>query len=456
MRDRSASIVVVGLSHRTAPVEVRERFAAASEALPLLLARLAARSEIAETLFLSTCNRVEVFARARAPMPETAFHAVREVLRDHAALSSHEELSGYLYERDGEEAVRHIFRVTASLESMVLGEPQILGQVKEAYDLAVEAGTLGNLLGRCVTRAFSVAKRVRTETALGAGTVSISSVAVDLARSIFGDLTGHSVLLVGAGEMAEAAAKSLGKGARSVRVCNRNFERAAQLAQTFGGTAAPLANLEEELVLSDVVVVSTASRDFVITRDLVKRAMKRRRGRTLFIVDISVPRNVDPEAHDVDNVFVYNVDDLESQVAEGLRARQGEAAAAEAIVAAELDEWRTWTRGLDVQPTIVGLRAKARAAMLGELDRSLAGKLRHLGEPERAALAQMVDSAVNKLLHGPTARLKSGDSAELVAAARALFDLRDDDPPTDGPKAHGEPTTERPPPPRSDEEQAVH
>jgi glutamyl-tRNA reductase len=191
MRDRSSSIVVVGLSHRTAPVEVRERFAAASEALPLLLARLAARSEIAETLFLSTCNRVEVFARAREPMPETAFHAVREVLRDHAALSSHEELTGYLYERDGEEAVRHIFRVTASLESMVLGEPQILGQVKEAYDLAVEAGTLGNLLGRCVTRAFSVAKRVRTETALGAGTVSISSVAVDLARRIFGDLTGH-------------------------------------------------------------------------------------------------------------------------------------------------------------------------------------------------------------------------------------------------------------------------
>lgn len=457
MRDRSSSIVVVGLSHRTAPVEVRERFAAASDTLPALLARIAGRSEIAETLFLSTCNRVEVFARAREPMPETAFHAVREVLRDHAALSSHEELSGYLYERDGEEAVRHIFRVTSSLESMILGEPQILGQVKEAYDLALEAGTLGPLLGRCVTRAFSVAKRVRTETALGAGTVSISSVAVDLARRIFGDLTGHSVLLVGAGEMAEAAAKSLGKGARAIRVCNRNFERAAQLAQTFGGTAAPLAKLDEELVLSDVVVVSTASHGFVITKELVERAMKRRRGRTLFIVDISVPRNVDPGAHDVDNVFVYNVDDLESQVAEGMRARQGEAAAAEAIVAAELDEWRAWTRGLDVQPTIVGLRARARSIMLGELERSLSGKLRHLGEPDRAALAQMVDSAVNKLLHGPTARLKSGNAAELVSATRTLFDLRDDElPPESLEPATDAPSTERPAPPRSDEEQAVH
>ncbi len=428
--DRDASIVVVGLSHKTAPVDVRERFAAGSDALPALLARLSARPEIAETLFLSTCNRVEVFARASGAAPDAAFHAVREVLREHAAVSTHDELGGYLYERDGEEAVRHIFRVTASLESMVLGEPQILGQVKEAYDLAVEAGTLGSLLGRCVTRAFSVAKRVRTETALGAGTVSISSVAVDLARSIFSDLEGHSVLLVGAGEMAEAAAKSLGKGARSIRVCNRSFERAAQLAQTFGGSAAPLEQLEEELVLSDVVVVSTASRSFVITRDLVRRVMKRRRGRTLFIVDISVPRNVDPEAHEIDNVFVYNVDDLESQVAEGMRARKGEAAAAEAIVAIELDEWRSWVRGLDVQPTIVGMRAKTRAVLHGELERSLAGKLRHLGDAERAALGQMMDAAVNKLLHGPTARLKAGESADLVQAARALFDLHDE--PTEG------------------------
>lgn len=426
---RGEGIVVVGLSHKTAPVDVRERFAVSEGALPALLARLSARPEIAETLFLSTCNRVEVFARSAngEGHSEEVLRAVREVLREHASVPSTEDLRSYLYEREGEDAVRHIFRVTASLDSMVLGEPQILGQVKEAYDLATASGALGNLLGRCVTRAFAVAKRVRTETALGAGTVSISSVAVDLARSIFGDLTGNTVLLVGAGEMAEAAAKSLGKGARSIRVCNRSFERAAQLAQSFGGTAAPLDQLEEEMVVSDIVVVSTASRSYVIGKDLVKRVMKRRRGKTLFIVDISVPRNVDPAAHeDVDNVFVYNVDDLEKTVAEGLRARKGEAVAAEAIVSAELDEWKNWVRGLDVQPTIVGMRAKTRAVLHGELERSLAGKLKHLGPAERAALAQMMDSAVNKLLHGPTSRLKSGDSADLVRAARTLFGIEDE------------------------------
>jgi len=420
-------IVVVGLSHKTAPVDVRERFAVAEGALPALLARLSAKPEIAEALFLSTCNRVEVFARAEGSRHDDALRAVREVLREHAQVPTHEEISSYLYEREGEEAVRHIFRVTASLDSMVLGEPQILGQVKEAYDLAAGAGALGNLLGRCLTRAFSVAKRVRTETALGAGTVSISSVAVDLARSIFGDLTGHTVLLVGAGEMAEAAAKSLGKGARSIRVCNRSFERAATLAQTFGGTASPLDQLEEELVLSDIVVVSTASPTYVIGKDLVKRVMKRRRGRTLFIVDISVPRNVDPAAHeDVDNCFVYNVDDLEQTVAEGLRARKNEATRAEAIVTAELDEWRSWVRGLDVSPTIVQMRAKTRAVLHGELERSLTGKLRHLGPDERKALTQMMDAAVNKLLHGPTSKLKGENAQDLVRAARSLFDLEDE------------------------------
>lgn len=420
----SDGIVVVGLSHKTAPVDVREKFAVADGAMPALLARLSGKPEISEALFLSTCNRVEIFARAEGGRHEDALRAVRDVLREHAHVGSSDEIVPYLYEREGEDAVRHIFRVTASLDSMVLGEPQILGQVKEAYDVATSSGALGNLLGRCVTRAFSVAKRVRTETALGAGTVSISSVAVDLAKSIFGDLSGHTVLLVGAGEMAEAAAKSLGKGARSIRVCNRSFERAAALAQTFGGTAAPLDQLEEEMVLSDIVVVSTASRTYVITKDLVKRVMKRRRGRTLFIVDISVPRNVDPAAHeDVDNCFVYNVDDLEQTVAEGLRARKSEAAAAEAIVASELEDWKTWVRGLDVQPTIVGLRAKTRAVLHGELERSLAGKLRHLGQDDQKALAQMMDAALNKLLHGPTTRLKGDGGGDLVRAARALFDL---------------------------------
>ena len=272
-----------------------------------------------------------------------------------------------------------------------------------------------------------MAKRVRTETQLGAGTVSISSVAVDLARKIFGDLGESTVLLVGAGEMAEAAAKSLGKGAKAMRVCNRSFDRGAALARDFGASAAPWETLEQELALADVVVASTASPTFVITRDMVKRAMKVRRGKTLFIIDIAVPRNVEPAVHKIDNVYVFNVDDLEQQVAEGMKSRHVEASAAETIVAQELSEFRTWARGLDVQPSIVALRAKTRAVLMAELERTVGGRLKHLTEGDRSALAQMMESATNKLLHAPTTRLKASAateaSADFVGALRHLFDL---------------------------------
>ena len=421
-------IVVVGLSHRTAPVDVREKLSTGADLLPAVLARLGSRRELAEAMFLSTCNRVEVLASSQPNISDrNASRAIREALGEFAGLASAGELEPYLYERSGAEAVRHVFRVSASLDSMVLGEPQILGQVKDAYDAAMAAGTLKHYLGRCVHRAFTVAKRVRTETALGAGTVSISSVAVDLARQIFGDLSNHAVLLVGAGEMAEAAAKSLGKGARSIRVCNRSFDRAAALAGQFGGSAAPLDALEEELTIADVVVASTGSPTFVVTRDMVKRAMKARKGRTLFFIDIAVPRNVEPTVHKIDNVYVYNVDDLEGQVAQGMKARAAEVAAAETIVEAELSEFEKWSRGLDVQPAVVALRAKTRAVLFAEMERSLSSRLKHLGEADRAAITQMVESAVNKLLHAPTTRLKAsatdGDAAEYVAALKHLFDL---------------------------------
>ncbi len=428
-------VVVVGLSHKTAPVDVRERFAAGSEILPEVLARLTSRPELEEVMFLSTCNRVEVIALPRAsgtidkgsPAIESASRAIREALREHIGASSSDELAEYLYERSGDDAVRHVFRVAASLDSMVLGEPQILGQVKDAYDAAVAAGALRSHLARCMNRAFTVAKRVRSETQLGAGLVSISSVAVDLARRIFGDLSEQVVLLVGAGEMAEQAAKSLGKSSRSIRVCNRSFERAANLAATFGGTAAPLDMLEAELVASDVVVASTSSKTYVITKDLVKRVMKARKGKTLFFVDIAVPRNVDPEVHKLDNVYVFNVDDLEQEVRQNLEARQNEVSTAEKIVDTELRDFASWARSLDVQPAIVGLRAKTRSVLMAELERTLGARLKHLGEGERAALAQMMESATNKLLHAPTTRLRaasSGDDAgTLVHAVQHLFDL---------------------------------
>lgn len=426
-------VVVIGLSHKTAPVEVRERFASGSEILPEILARITSRPEIDEAMFLSTCNRVEVIglpkiAGSHEESVQLASHAIREALREHIGASSVEELRDYLYERNGEEAVRHVFRVAASLDSMVLGEPQILGQVKDAYDAAVATGALRSHLSRCVSRAFTVAKRVRTETQLGAGTVSISSVAVDLAKRIFGDLGSCTVLLVGAGEMAEAAAKSLGQQAKAIRICNRSFERAANLASHFNATAAPIEQLENELVMSDVVVASTSSKSFVITRDLVKRVMKQRKGRTLFFVDIAVPRNVDPAIHEqIDNAYVYDVDDLQSEVAENMKSRQGEVATAEKIVESELGQWLAWARGLNVNPTIVALRAKTRGVLVAELERSLSTRLKHLGEAERNALMQMIESATNKLLHAPTTRLKqaagASDGNDLVRAAQHLFDL---------------------------------
>ncbi len=423
-------IVVVGLSHKSAPVEVREKLAFGADVLPEILARLSKRPEVAESLFLSTCNRVEVFAAAPGDdKMAAALRAVREVLLQQGGASLDESMSPYLYEHSGRDAVRHIFRVGASLDSMVLGEPQILGQVKGAFDAAAAAGTLGSVLGRCMTRAFTVAKRVRTETQLGVGTVSISSVAVDLATRIFGDLSGHGVLLLGAGEMAEAAAKSLGKGARHIRVCNRSFERGAALAGAIGGDAVQWDALEDELQRADVVVASTASRDYVVHPDMVKRAMKARKGRTLLFVDIAVPRNIAPEVHHIDNVYVFNVDDLEEQVALGLKTRAGEAEAAEALVAAELAEFEAWRRGLLVAPSIVALRTRTRAVLAGELERTLTGRLKHLEETDRAALRQLIDAATNKLLHTPTTRLReaaaSAEGADLVRAVTQLFDLPD-------------------------------
>jgi glutamyl-tRNA reductase len=423
-------IVVVGLSHKTAPVEVREKFATSADVLPAILARLASRPELKEVMFLSTCNRVEVFASASAPdQAEAAARAVRGVMCDHASIGDPEAVAPYFYERTGPEALRHIFRVAASLDSMVLGEPQILGQVKDAFDAATAAGTLGHYLSRCVHRAFTVAKRVRTETQIGAGSVGISSVAVDLAKSIFGDLTDHTVLLLGAGEMAEAAAKSLGKGARHIRVCNRSFERAATLAGSIGGDAVQWDALGDELTRADVVVASTASQTHVVTHEIVKRAMKRRKGKTLFFVDIAVPRNVEPSVHAIDNVYVYNIDDLEQQVAEAMKSRKAEAEAAEGIVVQELADFEAWARGQSTAPTIVRLRARTRAVLIGELERTLGGRLRHLPEGDRAALRQMMESATNKLLHAPTTRLReSGATEEGLDAVRTLqklFDLPD-------------------------------
>jgi glutamyl-tRNA reductase len=423
-------IVVVGLSHREAPLEVRERLSVDAEAVSGLLRALLQRPTVREALCVSTCNRTEIYAVATGEAEADATATARDVERVIAELADRNGATGvtrYLRTHVDKDAVRHLFRVASSLDSLVIGEPQILGQMKDAFEAAKSNGGVGKYLERAMSRAFHVAKRVRTETAIGAGQVSVSSVAVDLARQIFGDLVGRASLLLGAGEMAEAAAKLLVKEGANLQVVNRSPERAKQLAVDFGGTTRPWEELERALVSADVVVASTSAKRFVVTRDMAVRAMRARKGRSLFFIDIAVPRDVEPTVNDLDNVYLYDIDNLSNVVAESMRGRQAEAERAEALVNHEADAFETWTEGLSVTHTIVALRTKVRASLGAELEKSLAGRLKHLPEVDRKALDTMLDAAVNKLLHAPTTRIKAMASDpsvnDLVKTVHHLFDL---------------------------------
>lgn len=413
-------LFVVGLSHHGTPIDVRERLSVATEAAAEEVRGLMAAAPLAEGVLLSTCNRVEFYAASDAPID--ASRAVRNYL---AARAHDETLGQYLYEHTGEDAVRHAFRVASSLDSMVVGEPQILGQVKSAYQAAESGGGLGTLLGRCFTRAFAVAKRVRTETDVAAGTVSISSIAIELASKIFGDLSGRRAMLLGAGEMGEAAARSLsGRGVRLV-VVNRSPERAERLARTLDAEAAPYEQLTTELTKADVVITSTASARFVITRDVMKDVMKARRRRPLFLIDIAVPRDIDPRAGDLDNVFLYDVDDLSEVAGMNLAARKRAADQAEGIVREETENFERWRRSLALSPTIKGLRERFLSIARAELERTIPRL--EVSAADQKTLDAMVNAIVNKLLHRPMTELKDGanapDAAHLIDATRRLFDL---------------------------------
>lgn len=424
-------IVVVGLSHRTAPLQVRERIALPRERLPDMLTRLTAGSTPSEALVLSTCNRFEIYAAcqpSREPARETAsLSAAMRTATEVIASFGGSVIVPHLATLSGPAAVEHLFRVAASLDSLVVGEPQILGQLKDAIEVARESRVLGPTLSSAMRRAVRVGKRVRTETAIGSGQVSVPSVAIDLARQIFGDLSGRSALIVGAGEMAEAAAKLLVKAGASLQVVNRSEARGALLAREVGGEAYPWEQLERRLVDADIVVSSTSSPKIVLTLEMLQRVRKARRGRSLFLIDIAVPRDIDPAANDLDNMFLYDIDDLSQIVAQSLQGRHSEAARAEAIVAEEARGFETWSRERELAPTISALHAHVRQVLAAELDRSLTGKLRHLGESDHAALSRMLDAATNKLLHVPVTRLRSmaGDdrAGDYTEALRSLFDL---------------------------------
>jgi glutamyl-tRNA reductase len=426
--------VVVGLSHRTAPVEVRERLAVAPNRLEQELREIAANGRLDEALLISTCNRVELYATSANPI--AASRVAKEALARRLPETASVDV---LYQERGVDVVRHIFRVASSLDSLVVGEPQILGQVKEAFDAAKGAGTMGTLLGRCFTQAFATAKRVRSETGIAEGTVSISSIASELAKKIFGNLEGRRTLLLGAGEMGEAAARSLRQTGTNLHVMNRSEDRARALAEACGGRAVPYERLTMEVADADVVIASTASPKFILTPELMKSVIRTRRRRPLFVIDIAVPRDVDPRVGNMDHVFVYDVDDLQQVAEENLAARTREVELAERIVEEEVDAFSRWRRSLELAPTIVALRKQFGQIADEELKRALP-RLEGLSESDHAVLEAMGRSMVNKLLHQPMTQLKAGagelDGPFLVDAVRRLFAIPADEP------AHREPSTE--------------
>ncbi len=414
-------IVVVGLNHRTAPLAVREGLAFPKERLADALTRLRAEAGLAEAMILSTCNRVEIYARSS----EGCAPAISSFLSQfHGRASS--EFEPHLYLLEGDAAVRHAFRVAASLDSMVLGEPQILGQVREAYEVAEKAGSLGSVLGALRNRSIAAARRARTETAIGRNAVTVSHVAVELARKIFGDLRERAVLLVGAGKMSELAARQMVEsGARSTVLGGRTFAKADQLAAALGGRAAPFEALRSELVRADIVISGTGAPGVVITREDVEAAQTTRRARPLFLIDIAVPRDIAPEVARLAGVFLYDLDDLKTVAEANLRERRKEAAAAEAILDEEVGEFLEWRRSLEVVPVLVELRRRADEIRRTEMEK-VRKRLGPLTSEQEAALEAATSAIVNKLLHGPTVQLKEmagNGHPEHVGFIRKLFGL---------------------------------
>jgi glutamyl-tRNA reductase len=422
---------VVGLSHHTAPIEIREQLALEREQIEALLKQLLAQPQISEALVLSTCNRVEVMACAAAGVD---LDSLDQVIRGQLAVHA-EHLSPYLYRHLGGHALKHLFRVASSLDSLVVGEPQILGQLKQSLEFAQEIGTMGPVLRRATTHAIRAAKRVRTETALGVGQVSVPTVAVDLTRRIFGDLAGRKAALLGLGEMGQMVAKQLRSEGAELFALGRNPERVATIAQTLGATPRELDQLEATLLEVDVLVAMTSAHNFVVDYAMAQRLRRGRRGRRLFFVDLSVPRNIDPRLDGLEDMFLYNIDDLSQIVHDTKSSRQGEAERAEQIVLEETVSFERAASAEQVTPMVVALRRRLGSALKAEHEKSQRTKLRHLSKDDHECVERMLEAAVNKILHGPTMRLREAASnpaevlqlAEFVGALTELFGLDSDD-----------------------------
>jgi glutamyl-tRNA reductase len=412
------------MNHETAPVELRECLAKDPTHADRALAMMRELSCIKEGLFLSTCNRVE--ALVTTEQPEEAKRSVMTVLCRLGGTPS-EGLCSSLFTYEGQDAVRHVFRVASSLDSMVVGEPQILGQIKEAYSNATKEKTTGVILNRLLHRAFHTAKRVRTETGISDAAVSVSYAAVELAKKIFYDFKGKKVLLIGAGEMAELAARHLlSQGVSAITVANRTFQKAVEVALSFKGIPVSFEEIGAQILEADIIISSTAAPGYVITHDQVKGSMKKRRNRPLFFIDIAVPRDVEPAVNDVENVYVYDIDDLKGIVQVNIGQRQGEAVKAERIVEEEVIKFEQWLKTLEVVPTIVSLKEKAETIRQAELKKSLSS-LGELNPSQIKSLETLTLSITEKILNDPILFLKQKADRPLgktyLDTARRLFRL---------------------------------
>lgn len=423
-------IYLVGMNHKTAPVEIRERIAQVCRMDANPLQQRPHCKAVEELFFLSTCNRVEFLFTTRNGsdgVEEITDLMVRLINLPKDAVLKH------FYVHRNLDAVRHLFRVAAGLDSMVVGEPQILGQIKDAYREATQYRTVGVVLNRLLHKTFSVAKRVRTETNIGCHAVSVSYAAVELAKKIFGDLKDKRVMLLGAGEMAELAAEHFrGQGVREMVVVNRTLERAVELARRFHAQTVPFAHFADALLDVDIVLCSTAAAQPILYAADLKPRMRKRKNRPLFFIDIAMPRNVDPKVHEIDNVYLYDIDDLKGIVDLNLSERRREAEKAQFIIDTETLRFHQWLQTLDVVPTIIAIRRKAEGIRQAELRKTLS-QLPELGDKEREAIGVLTESILKKLLHDPIVFLKKKSVREsknlYVSFAQQLFNLDQEDAP---------------------------
>jgi glutamyl-tRNA reductase len=416
------NILVIGLNHKTAPIEVREKVAFDGPKLDEAIAALKNSAEVKENIILSTCNRVEIYAGVSGL--DSGIESIKDFISNFHEVPR-DLLDKSLYIHKGPEAVKHMYRVASSLDSMVVGEPQILGQLKDAYDSALKNKSTGVFLNKLMRKSVSVAKRIRTETKIAESAVSISFAAIELAKKIFDDLSTKSFMLIGAGEMAELAARHLiNNGVKDVYITNRTIARAEELALEFRGKVIPFENFIQELQYTDIVICSTGAPHYILMKDHVHKTMKERKQKPMFIIDISVPRNIDPEINDLDNVYLYDVDNLQGIIDTNIQERAMEAEKAEKIVDEEIGSFLKWNDSLAATPTIVALRSMAEEIRKTELEKTLQ-KLGPVEEKTIKSIEQLSTAIVNKLIHPPTAALKSEEDEreQMLDIVQKLFKL---------------------------------